>query len=196
MTAAPAANVVDERMKAAFTALWNDGELGPAVQAFTKKLIPDAKTDADVIDPHLAPLRQENKKLAEKLERIEADRAEERKAADEARTKHSLESMLEAARKNYALTEEGFDKMVARMKETGNFSDADAAAAWVASKAPPANVKGPTFGPRRMNLFGVGKHDEQMKSLHGDPVQFIDDQLEEWAADPAKYVAETLGTAA
>ena len=36
---------------------------------------------------------------------------------------------IEAARNAYNLTDEGLDKMVARMKETGNYTDPDAAAA-------------------------------------------------------------------
>lgn len=191
-----AEQTVEQRMKMLAEALWNDSELGARVQAKAKEMFPDAKTNADVIDPILNPLRAENKKLAERLEKFEQERADEKRSADESKQKQTLEAALESARKNYSLTEEGFDKMVSRMKETGNYSDADAAAAWVASKTPPKDVKGPTFGTKKMNLFGVGKYDESMKELHRDPLDYLDNQLEEFAANPDKYVADTFGAAA
>jgi hypothetical protein len=185
-----------DRMKALAEALWNDAELGVKVQAKAKEMFPDAKTNADVIDPLIAPYRKQQEELSKQLSEMREERAAERRASEEQRTKQTLEQALESARKNYSLTEEGFDKMVSRMKETGNYSDADAAAAWVASKAPPKDVKGPTYGAKRMNLFGVGKYDESMKALHQDPLQYLDDQLEEFVSNPDKYVAETFGTAA
>jgi hypothetical protein len=177
----------------ALESLWNDGELGSKVQNKVKELYPDAKTNEDVFAPVINPLRAENAALAKRLEKFEEERAAERKASEEKSLKQSLDEALTAARKNYNLTEEGFDKMVARMKETGNYSDADAAAAWVASKTPPAPVAGPSWKTQSMNLFGAKKFDEAFAELHRDPQEYMDSQLAQFAADPDAYVAETFG---
>ncbi len=190
------AQTAEERMRVLAEKLWNDADIGTIVQAKAKELFPDAKTNADVIDPLVAPIRKQTDELAKELREMREERAAERRASDEAKTKQTLQEALESARKAYNLTEEGFDKMVSRMKETGNFTDAESAAAWVASKAPPTDVKGPTFGNKRNNFFGVGKYDESMKSLHNDPQGYMDEQLQEFVSNPDKYVADTFGTAA
>jgi hypothetical protein len=172
---------------------WNDPEFGPALQRKVKAKFPDAKTNDDVFGPIVAPLKVENERLAKKLEKLEEERAEEREAAEKARMKQALDESLLSARKAYNLTDEGFDKMVARMKETGNYADAESAAAWVASKTPPAPVAGPSWKPQSMNLFGSKKYDEAMAELHRDPQEYMDSQLAQFVSDPDGYVAETFG---
>ena len=181
------------RALAALEASWNDPEIGPGLQKKVKSLFPDAKTNDDVFGPVVAPLKAENEKLAQKLAKIEEERAAERKAAEEATMKRSLDDALTEARQKYNLTEEGFDKMVSRMKETGNYADAEAAAAWVASKTPPAPVAGPSWKPQAMNLFGAKKFDEALAELHRDPQEYMDNQLAQFVSDPDGYVAETFG---
>jgi hypothetical protein len=189
----PEATEAQIRALAVLEASWNDPVIGPTLQKNTKTLYPDAKTNDDVFGPVVAPLKAENEKLAKRLEKFEEERAAERKAAEESSMKRSLDDALTAARKNYNLTEEGFDKMVARMKETGNYSDADAAAAWVASKTPPAPVAGPSWKPQSMNPFGSKKFDEALADLHRDPAGYMDEQLAQFVSDPDGYVAETFG---
>ena len=67
--------------------------------------------------------------------------------------------------------------MVARMKETGNYADADAAAAWVASKTPAAAPAGPTWRSQDLNLFGSKDKDETLAKLHLFDPQAILGQL-------------------
>ena len=181
------------RALAALEASWNDPELGPAIQKKVKSLFPDSHTNEDVFGPVVAPLRAQNEALEKKLAKIEDERAAERKTAEETSMKRSLDEALGSARRSYNLTEEGFDKMVARMKETGNYSDADAAAAWVASKTPPTAAAGPSWKPQAMNLFGAKKFDEAMSELHRDPQEYRDSQLAEFIRDPDAYVNETFG---
>ena len=173
--------------------LWNDVDVGPTVQKKIKEIFPDAKTNDDVFGPVVAPLRAQNEALEKKLAKIEEERAAERKEREESSMKRSLDEALTAARKSYNLTEEGFDKMVARMKETGNYADADAAAAWVASKTPPAPVAGPSWKPQSMNMFGAKKFDEAFAELHRDPQEYMDNQLALFVSDPDSYVQETFG---
>ena len=125
--------------------LWLDGDIGEKIRKAAKAKFPDAKILDDTVAPFVAPLKAENAALKERLDKMEADRAAEREAAEKHSAQTNLESALARARQDYNLTDEGFDKMVARMKETGNYADADAAAAWVASKTPPAAPAGPTW---------------------------------------------------
>lgn len=181
------------RALAALEKLWNDGDVGSTVQKKVKELYPDAKTNDDVFGPVVAPLRAENEKLAAKLAKIEEERAAERKASEESSLKRSLDEALDRAAKSRGLTAEGFDMMVARMKEMGNYSDAEAAADWVVRKTPPAPATGPSWKPQSMNLFGAKKFDEAFAELHRDPMEYMDNQLAQFAADPDGYVAETFG---
>jgi hypothetical protein len=83
-----------------------------------------------------------------------------------------------------------------RMKETGNVTDADAAAAWVISQTPkPAPTNAPSWLPTDINLFGTKEKDERFEALHTDPRKYMDDQIREFVRDPDKYVEETFGTA-
>ncbi len=98
--------------------------------------------------------------------------------------------MLDAARNKYNLTSDGFDKMVERMKTTGNYADAEASAAWVAQQTPPTKAPTPGWAPKSMNLFGTKDgRDEKFKLLHEDPMGFMDAELQEFVRDPDAYVA-------
>lgn len=181
------------RALAALERLWNDGDVGPALQRKVKEIYPDAKTNDDVFGPVVAPLKAELSDTKKELEEMRKERAAERKEREDAAMKRSLDEALTEARQKYNLTEEGFDKMVARMKETGNYGDAEAAAAWVASKTPPAPAAGPSWKPQSMNLFGSKKFDEALADLHRDPGEYMDNQLAIFVSDPDAYVAETFG---
>lgn len=180
--------------------LWNDEEIGAKIQATAKEKYGDVKTSIDVVEPFIKPLKkqldEETKKLQDELKTLREEREAEKKAAQEKAEedqKKSFENAIEAARKNYALTDEGFDKMVARMKATGNYTDPDAAAAWVSSQNPPPPPPGPTFGPQPLNFWGSQKADETLAELHRDPQRYMDNQLSEFVRDPDKYVRETYG---
>ena len=173
--------------------LWLDGDIGEKIRKAAKAKFPDAKILDDTVAPFVAPLKAENAALKERLDKMEADRAAEREAAEKHSAQANLESALARARQDYNLTDEGFDKMVARMKETGNYADADAAAAWVASKTPAAAPAGPTWRSQDLNLFGSKDKDEALAKLHRDPEGFRDDAIEEFYRDPDKFTRETLG---
>lgn len=169
--------------------LWNDGTLGAGVRKAAKELYPNLTLPDEQIEPVVAPLKAENKALQERLDKIEKERAEERKANEETRSRQTLEQSLEAARTKYNLTADGFDKMVSRMKETSNFTDAEAAAAWVAQQTPPPKAPTPNWAPKSMNLFGTKDgRDEKFKLLHSDPMEYLDSELQEFVNNPDAYV--------
>jgi ribosomal protein L14E/L6E/L27E len=184
------------RSKELIDALWNDGEVGKKIQAAAKAKWNDVKTTEDMISPIVEPHLVKLRAMEEKYERILEERLEEKRANEDERVKVKLEEQLEKARRDYNLTEEGFNQMIDRMKSTGNYSDAEAAAAYVASKAPPAKVAGPTWAPQDLDLFGSKNRNDALVELHRDPMGYMDSQLTEFVADPDKYVRDTLGRAA
>lgn len=184
------------RSKELIDALWNDGEVGQKIQATAKAKWNDIKTTEDILNPIVEPHLQKMKAMEEKYEKLLKEREEEKRASDDDKARRKLEDQLEDARRKFNLTEEGFNQMVERMKSTGNYSDAEAAAAYVASQTPPAKVTGPTWGPQDLDLFGSKNRSDELVQLHRDPMGYMDSQLTEFVRDPDKYVRDTLGNAA
>lgn len=172
--------------------LWNDSTHGATIRAAAKAKFSDIRLPEDQLAPVFSRMDQENKDLREQLGAVvEKLTAREKKEA-EADVFQSLKSKVDSAVSEYNLTDDGKAKMLDRMKETGNTSDPEAAAAWVASKIAPVDVKGPTWAPQDINLFGSSNKDEKFASLHRDPQKFMDDELTEFVRNPDKYVAETF----
>jgi hypothetical protein len=175
-------------------ALWADKTLGSSVRAKAKELYPDISIPEDQVDPIVAPMRAELAALRAERDADRAEREAERKERDETSQRRNLESALDGARAKYGLTDDGFDKMVARMKETGNYSDAEAAAAWVAQSTPVSSPNKADWLPKKLDLFGSNRErdDESYRLLHTNPDAYLDSQLQEFANDPDKYVRETF----
>jgi hypothetical protein len=174
--------------------LWADkGPAGQEYRKTAKELFPDINTPEDQFAVAAAPLKAEldetRAQLGKAMERITA----REKADADATAENALSVKLRQAQKEFGLTDAGFEKMTARMKETGNYSDAQAAAAWVVSQTPkPAPSSSPSWLPEPSNMFGSQKKDEAFEALHKDPRKYMDDQLREFARDPEKYTAETF----
>lgn len=179
--------IANERMRALADALWNDKELGARVQAKAKEMFPDAKTTADVVDPWVMPLREENSKLAKMIEEMREERAAEKKAAEQSKNETGFKEQLDKARREYGLTDEGLDKLVARMKDVGAY-DVEAAAAWVARQTPPPAATGPTWAPQHLDWYGSKNKDEAMAALHRDPIDYMDAELSKFVRNPDQYV--------
>jgi len=184
------------RSKELVDALWNDGEVGKKIQQAAKAKWNDIRTTEDVVSPIVEPHLNKLKQMEAKYEKLLEERLEEKRVAEDERVKLKLEEQLEKARRDYNLTEEGFNQMIDRMKATGNYSDAEAAAAYVASKAPPAKVAGSTWAPQDLDLFGSKNRNDALVELHRDPMGYMDSQLTEFVSDPDKYVRDTFGNAA
>lgn len=190
------ATVAQIRAEELINSLWNDANVGPAVRKTAKSKFPEIQIQDDLIEPVVRAVKDEAEQARNEIKALREERDAERKSAEEAKQRANLERSLDEARNKFGLTSEGFDAMVARMKETGNFTDAEAAAAWVASKTPPKQTAGPTWAPQSLNLFGSKDYDESLASLHRDPQGYMDRQLTEFVSDPDKYVADTFGRVA
>jgi outer membrane murein-binding lipoprotein Lpp len=174
--------------------LWHDGEIGAKLQNAAASMFEDVKPDATKYAPVVAPLQSKVDKLEKDLAAEREARAKEAAARDEDRIKSTLTKKLDSARQEFGLTDAGFDMMVQRMKETGNFADPNAAAAYIVAKAPPQNVRGPTVGPQSYDpYFGLKDGDERRKRLHRDPERFRDEEIGEFLSDPDRYLREYQG---
>jgi hypothetical protein len=172
--------------------LWNDKtSAGAAYRAAAKELFPDVALPEEAAEGAVAPVKAELDAMREKFDAMVAERAAEKQAAADAAVQTNLETAVASARAKYHLTEDGFDKMVARMKETGNYTDAESAAAWVAMQTPTPKAPGPYLGPQNINLFGSAEKNEQFALLHNDPTgKFLDNEFREFLSDPDAYVRE------
>lgn len=175
--------------------LWNDRtEAGAAYRKKAKEAYPEITTPEDVAEPAVAPYRAQVEAQQKVIDELLADKKSRDEAAEAAKLQGDLEGRLNAARDKYRLDSAAFDKMVERMKETGNFGDAEAAALWVMSQNPPPSQErgagNPAWLDSKLNLFGSAEYDEKMAKLHTRPQDFMDDGLREFVRDPDAYVAE------
>lgn len=179
-------------------ALWGSADLGPRIRKVAKERFPDIRLPEETIDPVITPLREENEALKQRLDALSEKFEAREKETAESKTFRELEASVNAAVAKFGLTDEGRAAMLDRMKETRNFTDVEAAAAFIAHATPPQATAGPSWaaGPAKLNLFGSAEPEEQYKRLHTNPEGYLEDQLREFASNPDKYVTETFGRAA
>ena len=183
-----------QRARALVDRLWNDKtQFGADFRKAAKEMYPDINTPDEQVAIAAAPLKAEVDDLKGKLQSA-LDRIAAREKADEdLRVENDLAVKITSAANEYGLTDSGRDKMMQRMKETGNVSDPQAAAAWVVSQLPkPAPSDTPSWLPQKADLFGSAERNERWEKLHRDPIKYFDDELREWARDPDKYVQDTF----
>jgi hypothetical protein len=160
-------------------AAWKNKENGSAFRRALKAANPAARIPEEDADAVAAPvlselekLKEENKKLLERMD-----------AKDKAETDGKVEADMRAAiaqvRKDYNFDDEGMEKVFARMREKQN-PDVEAAAAYIAKTLPkPQTVKEPGFAPQLADtktVFGAADGDDaDMALLHsGRPWDFFD----------------------
>lgn len=173
-------------------ALWNDADVGAKIRS-TAKARYNIQLPDDAIDPVVAPLRKQVEELSKSL----AEEREAKKKRDdeeaEAKQRQKIEDTIHSARQKYRLTQEGFEKMIKRMQDAQNYTDAEAAAAWVVSNEPPPTTPIPAWAPKSLDMKG-NLDAEMVKLLHSDPRGYEDAQLTEFFKDPDKYTRETIGS--
>lgn len=191
----PVLDQATQRAKALADKLWFDKTpAGAAYRKMAKETFPDITIPEDTAELAVAPLRVElgetRTQLADALKRISA----REKADSDMQAEVAMSQKIDAASREFGLTDSGREKMITRMKETGNFTDAQAAAAYVVSQMPkvtPTNT--PTWMPQESNLFGSSKKEERWEALHTDPRKYMDDEIRAFVADPQGYTDETNG---
>ena len=98
-----------------------------------------------------------------------------------------------AAREEFRLSDAGFDAMIARMKETGNYTDPRAAAALVVAENPPPAPAGPMYGNSDLNFAGSSTIDPKYQLLHQNPEKYFDSEVRAMLSNPRDYVAKEMG---
>lgn len=190
-----AATQTEIRAAQLFEKLFKDPDLGVAIRQRAKAEFPDIVIPEDTLTPLVTPLQKQLEEMA-KTQKELMDKLAKREAEDQERsTFTSLESKVNAAVAAFSLTEEGKAKMLDRMKETGNYTDPEGAAAFIAHSNPkPAAL--PAWATTNLDFLGSKDYDEKMAQLHRNPQAYEDAELLEFAKNPDKYVAETFGQAA
>ena len=176
--------------------LFNDPEFGPKLYDRAQKLFGDIRPhpaqviQKTIVEPEVAAVRgelaQTREQLSKALERL--DKRDEREA--EEKTYREMESAVTSAVGKYGLTEEGKQKMLDRMKENRNYTDVEAAAAFVVHNAPPAPSSGPSWAPHKTNFYGTASADEAFARLHKDPEGFRDEEIARFLKNPDQYASE------
>lgn len=189
----------EQRAALLVNALWKDSSPAAALmRSKAKEMFPDVVTPEDTINPVMAPMQARLDETLKQVKDLTDAIAARDKKAEEDSLNVSFEQAVTSARQKFNLTDAGFDKMIARMKETKNYTDAEAAASWVVSSEPPPAAPGPTWGPRNASIFGGqnGQAEDKVKKLLSDPLGYQDAELNEFIRDPDKYVRDTFGVAA
>lgn len=169
---------VARKYKAVIDKMWNDPESGLDFKRKVKAIVPDAQIpELDMIDTTVKPIQEQLAKkdeaiktLTERLDKWEKSHTDEREESE-------LSKTLDAAKSRFKLTEDGMEKVIARMKEKNN-PDAEAAAAWVAQmekKAKP--ISGASFSPSAINLYGSNSEDDSWKALNQNPEKWFDNEV-------------------
>ena len=190
-----------QRSRELLAAAWGDPALRAGLKKHVKEKFPDRHLPDDDFDVIAAPLKEENAKLSKKLDELlesmkkrddaEAARVEERANLDFA-------SKMEAARRAYNLTDEGFAAMQKRMVDEKSY-DAMAAAAYIVSQTPPAPPPGALYGSNSMTFAGHGEpsDDARYKLLHSGidgPAKYLEAEIRDAFGPNSKdYVAKEMG---
>lgn len=167
-------------LKALTNEIWNDKDHGLTFKRIVKAKRPQTRVpEIDIAEPLVASLNTRIEEQAKAHQALLDKIANESKARDDAQAERDLIAAIDGAQRQYRLTDEGRDRMIAHMKATGS-ADALGAAAFVASKEPaPAAISATGLMPNDMNLFGAGQQseDEGVQMLHRSPDRWFDNQV-------------------
>lgn len=189
------ANIVLQRSKALVDRLLGDrGDAGKAARAEALKLFPDLEgklvdPNAD-LEPIVAPLKAQIEELTGKITARELADAEAAKALAEQRLETDFVAKVDAAVKEFNLTEEGRMAMLERVKATGNYANPAAEASYMLKDYKPVETRSAALGPQAADFLGKASQEDadRMKLLWNDPDgAFLDYEIETMLADPDKY---------
>lgn len=202
-TPQPSAQDIElQRSRDLIAKAWGDPNLRPGLRKHLKDLFPERHVPDDDFDALAEPLRKQNEALAKQV----GDLVDTLKKRDDDQAKREQEQRdsayaerFEAACKRFNLTDEGRQKVVDRMKETGAYGDPVAAAAYIVSQEPPMMAPGPLYGSSTLNFAGAGEKSEQerYKLLHSGldgPGKYLEAEIRDaFGANAKDYVAREMG---
>lgn len=181
---------------------WADPNLRPGLKAHVKAVMPDYRLPDDDFEVLTAPIRQQNEALAKQVGDL-VDTLKKRDEAAEKREQESRDALyankFEAACQRFNLTDEGRQKVIDRMKETGAYSDPLGAAAFIVSQEPPAVPSGSLWGNNTLNFAGSAEKSdvERYKLLHSGldgPSRYLEAEIRDaFGPNSKEYVAREMG---
>ena len=197
------AEVELQRSRELLAKVWGDPNLRPGVRKYIKDLFPDRHLPDDDFDAIAAPLRAENADLKKGIDELKDMLKKRDEAAEKERVERTdtlYANRLEDARRKFALTDEGYAQMKARMIETGNHTDPMAAAAYIVSQTPPVLPSGPLYGTNALDFAKTEGSDlERYKLLHqglDGPAKYLEAEIRDCFGPNGKdYVAREMGRA-
>ena len=191
MTTTPTSEA--ERAQQLVAALWDN----PSVRAKAKEMFPDITVPEDHVNPLVQPIKAELEEYKSELAKMREEAAAERKAREDDAQTRTFHQRIEQARKAFpSLTDDGYNRALDRMKETGNYGDPEAAMAWVARQETPSNSPAKAdWLPKKLDLFGHHneRSEESFQLLHRNPDAYMDSELAKFVADPVGYTNDTMG---
>jgi len=145
-------------------------------QKAIKVVAPDAQVASDVAAPYVAKIDS----VAERLDKWEADRAAEKKAAEEAAAQGDFDAAWKRTVSENNLTEEGQEKLITFMKNR-KLADPEAAAAlyYKQNPEPPAPVTPSSIAPQGWAKdIGIlhAEDDQSSKLLITNPEAWADQE--------------------
>lgn len=197
-----AAELELQRSRDLIARAWSDPNLRPGLRKHLKETMPDFRVPDDDFEVLTAPIRQQNEALAKQV----GDLVDTLKKRDEDAAKRDQESRdalyankFEAACQRFNLTDEGRQKVIDRMKETGAYGDPLAAAAYIVSQEPPAAPNGALWGNNTLNFAGSAEKSdlERYKLLHSGldgPGKYLEAEIRDaFGPNSKEYVAREMG---
>lgn len=191
-----------EASRKLLASVYQDPNLRGGIRDHIKKHFPDRHLIDDDVEAATGPIRKELEKLQKQNEELLANFKKRDENEDKSRKEQQdadYATRLHSARRQFNLTDEGFDQMVARMKETGNYTDPMAAAAYIVSQAPPALPPGSLYGTNISTFAGHGEPaaDQDYKLLHSGldgPARYLEKHIRDAFGPNGKaYVEREMG---
>src|SRR5574337_42132 len=159
--------------------LYSDKDHGLAFKKMMKAKRPEANIpELDIIDTVTKPYDERMTALAEENKKLQTQMSEFLSKQQQRDDEHQVQLTLAQVQEKYKLTDDGMEKVVARMKEKNN-PDAEAAAAFIVSQqpAPPPQKTGTNYFPGNLDLYGTSNADAQFEGLHKDPVKWFETEV-------------------
>lgn len=178
VTVAKSDLIILQRAHALLDKLYTHGEKGLEFQRMLKAVIPEARLpQLERIETLTKPYDEKFSKLEKEMKEDKESRAKEKQEAKDKEEESSLRKTLDQVKKDYGFTDEGMQKVIARMQDKKN-PDVEAAAAYVARSEPKAKpTASSSYTPSSLNLYGANEKDEKWAELNKNPMGFFDKEV-------------------
>jgi len=169
--------------------LWNNPANGTKFKRLLKETNPKLSIpEIDIVDEAKRPIDEKLSAFEEGFKKIHERLDAKEKTDKEQKEERDLRKELDDVRGKFNLTDEGFNKVIQRMKDKKSY-DPEAAAAWVVAQEPKVTPAGESkLGlPGKINLYGSAKEDKDWADLNKDPMSFFDSTVEDVFNNPQKF---------